>query len=72
MRFVELNDDNDAKNDMRTHNRGWQDMSPFVSLPILFNFRGTASSESSDDIETTSTSSHNKIGGSPKNHGTGR
>ena len=57
---------------MKTHNRGWQDMSPFVSLSILFNFRGTPSTENLDDIETASTSLNAQIIRSQKSHGTGR
>ena len=55
---------------MRIRNRGPNDMSPFVYLSIHFNFRGTASLGDSDDVETASTSSHNKL--TPKDLGRSR
>ena len=46
---------------MGIYNRENQDMSPFVSLPILFEFRGSVSSEWLDDIGIVSVSSHAKL-----------
>ena len=57
---------------MGIHNREKQDMSPFVSLPILFNFRGSVSSEWLDDIGIVSVSSQAKLTTGHSNRELGR
>ena len=58
-----------VKNVMKDYHHKTQDMSPFVSLSIMFDFKHILSPKYPDDIESISNANDNNLDEPTKNNG---